>query len=78
MIYLVDRMKNNTITWCMEGSYHRNCVPRVSGTGWMVLYALCHPISALYMFYKIETWHIAVNCNNQDTVNMSEINLQII
>ena len=26
-------MENNTIMWCMDGSYDRKCVPTVSGTG---------------------------------------------
>ena len=28
-------MKNNTITWCTDGSYHRKHAPKVSGAGWM-------------------------------------------
>ena len=35
MTWLVDGMKNNTITWCMAGSYHRKHTPKVSGAGWM-------------------------------------------
>ena len=32
-------MKNNTITWCTDGSYHRTLTPDVSGVGWIVYYA---------------------------------------
>ena len=28
-------MKNNTITWCTYGSYHRKHAPKVSGAWWM-------------------------------------------
>ena len=35
MTWLVDGMKNNTITWCTDGSYHRKHAPKVSGAGWM-------------------------------------------
>ena len=35
MTWLVDGMKSNTITWCTDGSYHRKCVPKMSGAGWI-------------------------------------------
>ena len=35
MSWLVDRMKNNTIVWCTDGSYHRKHEPKVSRVGWM-------------------------------------------
>ena len=35
MIRLVDRMKNNITTWCMDGSYHRKLFPKVSRAGCM-------------------------------------------
>ena len=28
-------MKNNTIIWCTDGSYHRKPAPKVSGAGLM-------------------------------------------
>ena len=33
MTWLVDGTKNNIITWCTDGSYHRKHVPKVSGAG---------------------------------------------
>ena len=33
MTWLVDGMKNNTIMWCMDRSYHRKHAPKVSGAG---------------------------------------------
>ena len=35
MTWMVDGMKNNTITWCTDGSYHRKHTPKVSGAGWI-------------------------------------------
>ena len=37
MTWLVDGMKNNTITWCTDISYHREFPPKVSGAGCIAL-----------------------------------------
>ena len=35
MTWLVDVMKNNTITWYTHKSYHSQLTPKVSGAGWI-------------------------------------------
>ena len=35
MTWLVDGIKNNTITWCTNRSYHRKLAPKVSGAVWI-------------------------------------------
>jgi hypothetical protein len=30
MAWLVEGMKNNTITWCMEGYYHRKLALKIN------------------------------------------------
>ena len=35
MPWLVDGMKNNTITWYTDGSYHKKLTCKVSGAGWI-------------------------------------------
>ena len=34
MTWLVDSMKNNTITWCTDGSYHMKLATKVIGAEW--------------------------------------------
>merc|ERR1712194_336048 len=38
MAWLVDGMKNNTIAWYTDGSYHRKRALKVSGAGWMAYF----------------------------------------
>ena len=52
MIWLVDGMKNNTITWCTDGFYHRKHAPKVSGAGWMAYCTKTHN-SMAGNFYEI-------------------------
>ena len=35
MTWMVDGMKNSTITWCTDSSYHRKHTPKASETVWM-------------------------------------------
>ena len=35
MKWLIDGVKNNTITWCTDRSYHRKLAMKVSGSGWI-------------------------------------------
>ena len=52
MTWLVDRMKNNTITWCTDGSYHRKHAHKISGAGWM-MYCTKTGNSMTGKFYEI-------------------------
>ena len=45
-------MKNNTIMWCTDRSYHRNHAPKVSEAGWMA-YCTKTDNSTTGNFYEI-------------------------
>ena len=35
LAWLVEGLKEGTVEWCTDGSYHRGRAPNISGAGWM-------------------------------------------